>query len=92
MNVWQAFKIFNRVASEALLPTQLAPGIFFYHRYLTGTDHTVQDMQQTFLSENKLQLNRQLTMDDYNIDPSLTTIYPKQYEIIEEYKRKKLAV
>ena len=92
MNVWQAFKIFNRVASEALLPTQLAPGIFFYHRYLTGTDHTVQDMQQTFLSEDKLQLNRQLTMDDYNIDPSLTTIYPKQYEIIEEYKRKKLAV
>ena len=34
---------------------------------------------------------KKLTVDDYNIDPALTKTFPKQMQIIEDYKKKKLA-
>jgi hypothetical protein len=91
MNIWQAFQLFNKIAKEPLLPTHIAPGIFFYHRYVTGGDYTVEDMQNTFLSDDVFKSGKKLTVDDYNIDPALTKTFPKQMQIIEDYKKKKLA-
>ena len=94
MNIWQAFKLFNKIATEPLLPSSIAPGIFFYHRYLTGGKYTHEDMQKPFVDQSVIDAKggiQNLEISDYNIDPNITEAYEIQMGIIEDYKRKKLA-
>ena len=93
MNIWQAFKLFNKIATEPLLPSSIAPGIFFYHRYLTGGKYTHEDMQKPFVDQSVIDAKggiQNLEISDYNIDPNITEAYEIQMGIIEDYKRKKL--
>ena len=49
-------------------------------------------MLKPFLSEDVYKATGDnLTIDDYNIDPYLTKVYPTQKKIIEDYIQKKLA-
>ena len=74
MNVWEAWKLFSDIASDPVEMNQLAPGIFYYHRYLTGGHYTLEDMKKTF----------------NEIEPLGARLINTHIEIIEEYKRKKL--
>ena len=74
MNVWQAWKLFSEVAANPILPGKLAPGIFYYHRYLTGGRYNLKDMEKTF--------------DE--IDPLGKSQIDLHKQIIQDYKQKKL--
>ena len=74
MNLWEAFKIFAEIASEPTMAKKLAPGIFFYHRYITGGAYSLDDMTKTF--------------DE--IEPLGKKAIDIHMGIINEYKRKKL--
>jgi len=74
MDLWQAFKVFAEIASEPTMAKKLAPGIFFYHRYLTGGAYSLDDMMKTF--------------DE--IEPLGKKQVDLHKGIINEYKRKKL--
>tara|TARA_B100000459_G_scaffold5784_1_gene3661 strand:- start:2279 stop:3217 length:939 start_codon:yes stop_codon:yes gene_type:complete len=74
MNVWEAWKVFDEVAGDPLLPSKLAPGVFFYHRYLTGGRYTIDDMTKTFAE----------------IEPLGKKQIDLHMSIINEYKYKKI--
>ena len=74
MNIWEAFRIFAEIADDPLLPYKLAPGIFYYHRYLTGGRYKIEDMMKTFAE----------------IEPLGKTQIDLHKQIIKEYKQKKL--
>ena len=74
MNLWEAFKLFAEIASEPHMAKNLAPGIFFYHRYVTGGAYSLDDMQKTFA----------------DIEPLGKKQIDIHMGIINEYKRKKL--
>ena len=92
MNIWEAFLLFDEIAKNPVLPTAIGTGIFFYHRYITGGHYDLDDMLKPVLSEDVYKAKGDnLTIDDYNIDPYLTKVYPTQKKIIEDYIQKKLA-
>ena len=74
MNVFEAWKVFDEVAGDPQLPSKLAPGVFFYHRYLTGGRYTIDDMTKTF--------------DE--IEPLGKKQIDMHLGIIQEYKYKKI--
>ena len=74
MNVWEAWKVFDEVAGDPQLPSKLAPGVFFYHRYLTGGRYTIDDMTKTFAE----------------IEPLGKKQIDMHLDIIQEYKYKKI--
>ena len=74
MNVWEAWKVFDEMAGDPVLPNKLAPGVFFYHRYLTGGRYTIEDMTKTFAE----------------IEPLGKKQIDLHMQIINEYKYKKI--
>ena len=48
MNVWDSWKLFAELAAEPKGMEQYGPGIFYYHRYVTGGINTIEDMTKTF--------------------------------------------
>ena len=74
MNLWEAFKLFAEIVTEPTMAKSLAPGIFFYHRYVTGGAYSLDDMQKTF----------------NEIEPLGKRVIDIHKGIIDEYKRKKL--
>ena len=48
MNVWDSWKLFAELASEPKSMDNFGPGIFYYHRYVTGGINTIEDMTKTF--------------------------------------------
>jgi hypothetical protein len=74
MTVWDAWKIFAEIVSTPELPSKLGPGIFYYHRYITGGKYNLDDMRKTFADI------KPLGVENIKLHMSL----------IEDYKRKKL--
>ena len=48
MNSWEAWKLFSELAAQPTTAEQVGPGIFYYHRYVTGGMNTIEEMQNTF--------------------------------------------
>ena len=48
MNIWEAMKIFSEINHDPDLTKSLAPGIFYYHRYITGGKYQLDDMMKDF--------------------------------------------
>lgn len=48
MNVWEAWKVFANLAAETPLPEEVGPGVYYYHRFVTGGMNTIEEMQNTF--------------------------------------------
>jgi len=47
-NIWEAWKLFADLATEPSTAESVGPGIFYYHRYVTGGINTIEDMTKTF--------------------------------------------
>ena len=47
-NIWEAWKLFADLATEPSTAEQVGPGIFYYHRYVTGGINSIEDMTKTF--------------------------------------------
>ena len=47
-NIWEAWKLFADLATEPTTSESVGPGIFYYHRYVTGGINTIEDMTKTF--------------------------------------------
>jgi len=47
-NIWEAWKLFADLAAEPTTSESVGPGIFYYHRYVTGGINTIEDMTKTF--------------------------------------------
>ena len=77
MNTWEAWKVFAELAPTVTkLGKTVGPGIFYYHRYLTGGLNTIEDMTKTF----------------NEIEPYGLKHLQTHLEIVKDYKRKKLAL
>ena len=74
MNLWEAFKLFAEIVTEPTMAKNLAPGIFFYHRYVTGGAYSLDDMTKTFK----------------DIEPLGKRVIDIHKQVIQEYKQKKL--
>ena len=47
-NIWEAWKLFADLATEPTTSESVGPGIFYYHRYVTGGINSIEDMTKTF--------------------------------------------
>ena len=47
-NIWEAWKLFADLATQPSTAESVGPGIFYYHRYVTGGINTIEDMTKTF--------------------------------------------
>ena len=74
MDIWEAMKIFSEINHDPDLTKNLGPGIFYYHRYLTGGKYKLSDMMKDF---NEL-------------EPFGANDVRRQGAWINEYKRQKL--
>ena len=75
MNTWEAWKLFCEIAEDGADMNQLAPGVFYYHRYITGGHYTLDDMNKSF----------------NEIEPLGARLINTHINIINQYKEMKLA-
>ena len=74
MSSWDAWKLFAELAAQPTTAEQVGPGIFYYHRYVTGGMNTIEEMQNTFAE----------------IEPYGLTHLAKHRELISNYIGRKL--
>ena len=47
-NIWEAWKLFADLSTQPSTSESVGPGIFYYHRYVTGGINSIEDMTKTF--------------------------------------------
>ncbi len=85
MNSWEAWKLFAELAPALIkLGRSVGPGIFYYHRYLTGGMNSIEDMTKTFPDGSGATGSQ--------IEPYGLKHLETHLNIIKGYKEKKLAL